>query len=270
MANVDLKAIPEFTLTRSTPARRKPSHAFFRIPASRSSITLREIRTIPRRGRNTPGDIFEPPVSNREWWRGTLKETPVPGTYEQRDFLQEKELNRIKTTYNFKGEGRKRKPGVVINGEILLPGAYEHGDFLQDLEKLPLSYQFRNSGRKKTLPGVKDRDCNVSPCEYETARPLLKKTPIWHGSFKSQSSRFPTKYFNPKEGPPPGSYNPRSMEKSAVISSSFKSRIPRFPTSQTKVPGPATYASTSQTPQTQTLMKMGRMHGLFFRNSFEI
>nr|XP_018667244.1 protein STPG4-like isoform X1 [Ciona intestinalis] len=249
---------------------RKHSRAVFRLPPTRSSITLRELRTLPRRGRNTPHDIFTPQLTDREWWRVTLKETPVPGTYEQRDFLQDKDLNRIKPTYNFKGEGRKKNSSNTRNGEILLPGAYEHKDFLEELSRQPLTYEFKSSGRRRVLPGLKDRDCNVAPCEYETLRIPVNKAPIHHGAFKSQSPRFPTKYFNPKEGPPPGSYDPTNINRSPSVTSSFKSRTPRFRTSQTKVPGPATYASTLQTPQSQTVMKMGRMHGLFFRNSFEV
>ena len=107
-----------------------------------------------------------------------FQETPVPGTYELRDFLQEKELDRIKATYNFKGEGRKKKPGILPDGAILLPGAYQHKDFLEDLTEQQLTYQFKNSGRKRVLPGIKDPDCNVSPCEYETNRPAVKKMPV--------------------------------------------------------------------------------------------
>ncbi|XP_077968370.1 protein STPG4-like isoform X2 [Styela clava] len=241
-----------------------------RRPPTRDVLSMRELRAIPRRGRKTPQDTFEPPKTDREWWRVTLKETPVPGTYEFRDFLEDKELNKIKATYNFKGEGRKKQWGVVKNGRVLLPGAYEYQDFVYNLEKLPLTYTFKDSGRARNLPGIKDKHVNAAPWQYETVRKPVEKKPIWHGSFKSQSPRFPAKYFVPKEGPPPGYYDPANQETKCQISSSFVSRTPRFSTSQTKVPGPGSYASTYQTPQTSTLIKMGRMHGLFFRNAFEI
>ena len=107
-----------------------------------------------------------------------FQETPVPGSYELRDFLQEKELNRINPTYNFKNEGRKKKPGIIPDGATLLPGAYEHKDFLDNLMEQQLTYQFKSSGRKRVLPGIKDPDCNVAPCEYETSRPAVKKLPV--------------------------------------------------------------------------------------------
>jgi len=45
-----LKAIPELTVTRSTPfTARKASKPLFRLSGMRSSISLRELRTVPRR-----------------------------------------------------------------------------------------------------------------------------------------------------------------------------------------------------------------------------
>lgn len=252
--------------------RTAPNHSRLsngRLPM-RGAISMRELRIIPRRGRLSPKNNFDLPVSGREWWRVTLKDTPIPGRYDHRDFLEEKELNTIKPRFNFKGEGRKKKSGVVRDGGTLLPGAYEFQDFIYDIEKLPLTYTFKDSGRTRELPGLKDKDVTAAPWQYETARKPVEKRPSWHGSFRSQSQRFPTKYFVPKEGPPPGYYEPANLETKRAISSSFASRTPRFSTSQTKVPGPGSYAPTFQTPQASTLIKMGRMHGLFFRNAFEI
>ena len=107
-----------------------------------------------------------------------FQETPVPGTYDIKDFLQESEQSRVKQTYNFKGEGRKKSLRTARNGYMLLPGAYEHQDFLHSLEKLPLTYQFKSDGRRRMLPGIKDRDCNASPCQYETARKQVEKSPV--------------------------------------------------------------------------------------------
>lgn len=107
-----------------------------------------------------------------------MQETPVPGTYEIRDFLQDKELNRIKASYNFKGEGRQKKPGILPDGEVLLPGAYSHTDFLETLDKRHITYQFTGSGRKHSLSGFKDRDCNVAPCEYQVERKPVDKLPV--------------------------------------------------------------------------------------------
>ena len=58
MANSDLKIIPESSMLKMPAASmlaRKHSRAVFRLPPTRSSITLRELRTLPRRVRSCFG-----------------------------------------------------------------------------------------------------------------------------------------------------------------------------------------------------------------------
>lgn len=222
------------------------------------------------KGRKSLSEEFCTPVSGREWWRFYLKETPAPGAYETRGFVDDLNGGPVRHTYNFKGSGRKRDIKAVKGGEVLLPGAYNHHDFLHYVSVRPSTYRFKGPGRKPVLAGYMDKECNVPPNHYKTERQLIRKQPISSGNFKSQSARFPTKYFKPKEGPSPGSYEPKDLFKSTVVSSSFKSRTPRFASSRTKVPAPGIYAPSIQSPQSKTILRMGKLHGLYFKNSFEI
>lgn len=224
------------------------------------------------KGRTCLSKDFERPVTKREWWRFYLKETPAPGAYEARGFVDDLAINRA--TYNFKGSGRRRKLKLPEGrGEMLMPGAYQHRDFIHLMSVRPLTYRFKSPARDhpSSLPaGYRDKDCTVPPNRYRVEPRPVAKQPVSGGNFKSQSARFPTKYFKPREGPSPDRYHPRDVSKSAVISSSFISRTPRFASSRTKVPGPATYAPSIQAPQSKTLVKMGRVHGLYFKNHFEM
>ncbi|CAH1263299.1 protein STPG4-like isoform X1 [Branchiostoma lanceolatum] len=216
--------------------------------------------------------MWEGPRSGREWWRSWLKETPVPGTYESRDFLEDQELNPVPITYNFKNEGRKKDADVLRRGDTLLPGAYNLKDFLYPMQKSLHTYSFKNSNRdnNRVLIGVRDKDHRVAPWEYETRFPPVQKSGSKHSMFRSSSQRVP-KYFVPKDGPGPGDYEYRPPSTAKTVTSSFRSRTPRFPTSHTKVPGPGSYQSTYQYPkQPATVSKMGRHHGLFFTNSFDV
>ena len=106
-----------------------------------------------------------------------FQETPVPGTYETRSFVDD--LNGpVHTSYNFKGSGRKRDLKVVKTGEVLLPGAYNHLDFIHTTAGRPLTYRFKGPGRKSTPAGYADKDCNVPPNMYRTERQPVRKQPI--------------------------------------------------------------------------------------------
>lgn len=75
------------------------------------------------------------------------QDTPVPGLYRVRDFIQEAELNPVKKTYGFKGAGRKAQTLGVRKGDLLLPGAYDYTDFTQELLRRNMSYSFKNCPR---------------------------------------------------------------------------------------------------------------------------
>ncbi|XP_077341758.1 protein STPG4 [Lithobates pipiens] len=203
------------------------------------------------------------------WWLHSLRETPHPGAYDLRDFLQDAKLNPVQASYSFKGEGRKKPLNLPGAGEVLLPGCYKFPEFGDLVEKIPLTYAFRNTPRNAVQLGVRDKDLNTDPCRCNLSARPVDIYPCKHFMFRSVVQRFPTIYFIPKQGPGPGDYNPKSVP-SRSISSSFKSSVPRFHSSINKNPGPGTYDPTRQLlKQPPTLAKMGRMHGLFFRNSFD-
>ncbi|XP_071962687.1 protein STPG4-like [Antedon mediterranea] len=227
-------------------------------------------RPTPKRDRKSLKENYEGQVSGREdWWRSTIRETPVPGAYESRDFLMDLETKDASCT--FKTEGRKR-PVKQKRGAILLPGAYEQHDLAYELDKKHMTYTFNNTERT-ALPGFKDKDINVCPTEYPMEKYLTlstHKSPTKHAIFKSNSQRFPTIYFKGTKNPAPCHYEYTSPSTAPTISSSFKSQTPRFKTSHTKVPGPGTYEKTYQSPQPATIIKMGRNHGLFFTSAFNL
>ncbi|MEE6474199.1 hypothetical protein FKM82_010310, partial [Ascaphus truei] len=112
-------------------------------------------------------------------------------------------------------------------------------------------------------------EINTEPCQYDLRFPPVASFPCKHSMFRSAIKRFPTIYFVPKQGPGPGDYHVKS-DSSPVIASCFKSNVPRFLSSHSKTPGPGTYEPMRQLPkQPPTVAKMGRLHSLFFRNSFD-
>jgi len=192
---------------------------------------------------------YDAPVSDREaWWRKDIRETPAPGSYEPTTFIQE--ISGRTNTYRFKTDGRRRDPQPQIGrGAYLLPGAYNHQDITHTLDQQQQTYRFKDSGRDQRdfmNFGKKDKDINVCPGRYEAHKyqnMSVEKQPSKHMVFRSQSQRFPTIHFKPKEGPGPGNYESSLIPgaQNISISSIFKSKTPRFSSSHTKVPGPGSY-----------------------------
>ncbi|XP_008064398.1 uncharacterized protein C2orf61 homolog, partial [Carlito syrichta] len=103
--------------------------------------------------------IRKPSSFEREgWWRITLTNTPIPGTYHLKTFLEDSLLNPVITTYNFKNEGRKKPPLVHRNNPVLndLP-QYMPPDFLDHLKKQAATYSFRDKPRPSPS-GLVDKD----------------------------------------------------------------------------------------------------------------
>ncbi|XP_033102492.1 protein STPG4-like [Anneissia japonica] len=152
-------------------------------------------RPNPKKDRKSLKEDYESHVSGREgWWRATIRETPVPGAYESRDFLAD--LETMDASCAFKSEGRKRQVQQK-RGAILLPGAYQQHDLTYNLEHKHMTYTFKNTERTE-LPGFRDKDINVCPTEYPIEKYLTvstQKSPSKHSVFKSNSQRFPTIYF---------------------------------------------------------------------------
>ncbi|XP_069881113.1 protein STPG4 [Dipodomys merriami] len=203
------------------------------------------------------------------WWRMTLKNTPIPGTYHLKTFIEESMLNPVITTYSFKNEGRKRPPLVQRNDPIFTDVPhYKPPDFLELLKKQMASYSFKDKPRPSPSTLVyKDKSLELSPGQYEVLPLPVPKHASRSFVFRSTVQRFPPNYFTPREGPGPGDYNLK-IPSASFITSSFRSKVPRFLPSCSRTPGPGAYTASDQFPtQSPTIAKMGLEHGLFFNNT---
>ncbi|XP_076017081.1 protein STPG4 [Genypterus blacodes] len=198
------------------------------------------------------------------WWLGALKDTPIPGHYHVRDFLEEAELNPVRKTYGFKGEGRKAQTLGVCKGDLLLPGAYDYMDFIQEVQMRPSTYSFKSRPWSETLTvGVQDKDVNISPCAYDVTAKPVEKIPCKHVMFRSAVQRI---NFPPKEGPAPCDYNPQSRPAKA-ITSCFKSTLPRLHRVPSNTPGPGAYEpSWKLGPYRDMESTIGSSFSLLFRD----
>jgi hypothetical protein len=187
-------------------------------------------------------EYFEAPVTKREWWRVTLKETPVPGRYEYQDFLHDSKNKKLDAS--FKAEGRQKTRGKMA-GDKLLPGAYEFRDFIEDIRKRPCTFSFKSNGRSSQLAWERQRyetDNFPVPGQYETTDPPVGTQTVASSMFKSKTPRLTNAFCFEDGHPPPGNYNPISAKPGRYgAKSSFVSKTPRFRTSGTNVPGPGSY-----------------------------
>ncbi|KAL6487442.1 hypothetical protein MHYP_G00040680 [Metynnis hypsauchen] len=201
-----------------------------------------------------------------DWWKKTIKSTPIPGSYHIRDFIEDNGLNPVRQTYGFKGAGRNAKTVCVRNGAMLLPGAYVFTDSTQEALQRRASYAFKSCPRPDSYTlGIRDKDIDLSPCHYNVTEEPVPKLPCKHVMFRSAVQRLG---FLPKEGPPPGHYTLKPSP-SIGITSCFKSTVPRLHSVRSRTPGPGTYEPSWRSgPQLTMKTSMGRTHGLFFRDVF--
>ncbi|KAM8785667.1 LOW QUALITY PROTEIN: protein STPG4 [Rhynchonycteris naso] len=202
------------------------------------------------------------------WWRTALTNTPIPGTYHLKTFLEESLLNPVVATYSFKSEGRRKPPLVQRNDPVLndLP-QYMPPDFMGLLKKQVATYSFKDKPRSSPSTLVyKDQSVKLSPGQYDLLPAPIPKYAARSFVFRSTVQRFPTTYFTPHEGPGPGHYDLK-IPPVTSITSCFQSRVPRFLPACSKTPGPGAYTASSQYPkQPRTIAKMGQEHSLFFDN----
>ncbi|XP_058523964.1 protein STPG4 isoform X2 [Ochotona princeps] len=133
------------------------------------------------------------------WWRVALTNTPIPGTYHLKTFLEEALLNPVTATYNFKNEGRKKLPLVQRNNPVLndLP-QYMPPDFLDLLKKQVATYSFKDRPRPSPSMLVdKDKALRLCPGQYEVLPAPVPKYPSRSFIFRSAVQRFPTGCFIP-------------------------------------------------------------------------
>ncbi|CAI5771148.1 Hypothetical predicted protein [Podarcis lilfordi] len=205
------------------------------------------------------------------WWRESLRPTPIPGCYPVRDFLEDAQLNPVKRTYNFKGEGRKRISIFQQMTDMTLPSSFKYipPSFVELAEKKRVTYSFRSVSREApTTASYRDKDINTDPGQYDLFPPPVPTFPTKNYMFRSAVQRLNT--FGPKEGPGPGTYNIKEVLPTP-IRSCFLSKVPRLLPSHSKVPGPGSYWPTNQSPkQPRTIESLGREHTIFFSNTPEL
>ena len=90
-----------------------------------------------------------------------MQETPTPGSYKVKDFVDDLRGKHI--TYGFRNVGRRPNSARLhSSGELLLPGAYEHRDFIDIDGKKSMTYNFRSTDRNsgpKIGHGYGDKAC---------------------------------------------------------------------------------------------------------------
>jgi hypothetical protein len=154
-------------LRRSTSAMPKQGAASLRpLTASRPR---RPYSAYTTRGPEEQTPKYDNPESNREWWRGYLKETPIPGAYSHKGFVEE--LGSQANTYGFRNIGRRPTSGRFrSSGELLLPGAYDHSDFITALNNQSATYNFQSTERDygpKIGHGYGDKDLETDPTRHD-------------------------------------------------------------------------------------------------------
>ena len=78
------------------------------------------------------------------------QDTPVPGTYDLKDFVEELQTNPVRPTYGFKNAGRKRDADPSRKGSHLMPGLYKHATCVDQLDKQQVTYGFKACDRYHT------------------------------------------------------------------------------------------------------------------------
>lgn len=78
------------------------------------------------------------------------QDTPVPGTYDLKDFVEELQTNPVRPTYGFKNAGRKRDADPSRKGSHLMPGLYKHATCVDQLDKQKVTYSFKACDRYHT------------------------------------------------------------------------------------------------------------------------
>ncbi|XP_065446064.1 protein STPG4 [Chrysemys picta bellii] len=184
--------------------------------------------------------------------------TPTPGTYVVRDFIEEAQLNPVKATYNFKGEGRKRFSIFQPTADLTLPDVYTYTppSFVDLAGKKPATYSFKSTPRKSpSALCFKDK----VKTKYQTL--ITCHCPVY------------TTHFFQDIDTAPGQYDlfPLPVPTFASKQFMFRSAVQRFPTTYftPKIPGPGAYEPTRQFPkQPRTIASLGHEHSIFFSNTF--
>lgn len=224
----------------------------------------------PSGSESSSGIFVDYSIGRDSWWKGHLRDTPIPGAYEVTDFIQELDAVKISKTYGFKSNGRKISADPTPKGKYLMPGLYHRKNFIDENFNKKQTYSFKSIDRENRnglVIGVQDKhmlNSDISPVKYASEYKPVETLPSKHSVFKSQSQRFPTIYFKPKEGPSPSQYDIKS-KKGIQVTSAFASKTPRFKKVHVlKTPGPGAHTKMLQYPMPKHIREVGRYHGVFF------
>lgn len=113
------------------------------------------------------------------------QDTPNPGHYHIRDFIEEAELNPVKKTYGFKGVGRRKPTLGLQRADVLVPATHDY--CIQDPSSSQPSYFFRNCPRPDMVYlGVRDkvgsRQRGIVSLKQSTFILWFKKSFLWRVS----------------------------------------------------------------------------------------
>ncbi|XP_078413335.1 protein STPG4 [Cetorhinus maximus] len=180
------------------------------------------------------------------------KDTPFPGKYPIKGFIEEGLLNPVKRTYNFKAQGRASATTSESQSREQLAKPGQNPVALTEMGKKQSSLQDLKNPTKKKIGHNVSQKGTFSAASYNLRAPEFGKStfkiskanlrlPFRQDNFWSSVKRFPTIYFVPKEGPAPGQYDVKHQTLSQIMTSSFQSKVPRFFPATSKTPGPGTY-----------------------------
>ncbi|XP_019371434.1 PREDICTED: uncharacterized protein C2orf61 homolog [Gavialis gangeticus] len=201
--------------------------------------------------------------------------TPSPGAYAVRDFLEEAQLNPVKPTYNFKGEGRKRPSIFHPKADLSIPGVYTYmpPSFTDLARKGLATYSFKSTPRNSSNTlNFRDKNIDLAPGQYNLLPPEVPK-------FASKvSPPISTEGQGLIEMTVKSALQARKLQKLLdlamsketlhPICSSFQSKVPRLLPIRSKIPGPGAYEPTRHFPQQpRTIESLGKEHSIFFSNT---
>ncbi|KAF7710658.1 hypothetical protein HF521_009530 [Silurus meridionalis] len=167
--------------------RTKGSCLFPAMPKLPSAVDRALVMTGKRHSKVTRMIRDIPQHSNKE----ALTNTPLPGTYHIRDFIEETGLNPVRMTYGFKNTGRSKTIMCMKSGTMLLP-----------VHQNRASYSFKSCPRPDNYTlSIRDKDINLSPCHYDVTEKTVPKSPCKYKNIFSMQRLL----FLPRT-PGPGTY----------------------------------------------------------------
>ncbi|XP_072351282.1 protein STPG4-like isoform X2 [Scyliorhinus torazame] len=185
----------------------------------KSKVKVASNAKVSRNSKQKRNSLPEVQESSRgRWWQENIKDTPPPGKYPIKDFIEEGLLNPVKRTYNFKAQGRVSTTSSESHSREQLVKHGQNPVALTEVGKKSSSLQVLKSPTKKKSVHKASQKGTLTATSHNLKTPLFGKStaklgkvdflsPFSQGNFRSSVKRFPTIYFVPKT-PGPGAYDP--------------------------------------------------------------